>query len=77
MLENILDLLGSINPLYATSGLVLGFIVGLTGVGGGSLMTPILILLFGIHPETAVGTDLLYAGVTKAVGTAAIDTTAP
>ena len=70
LLENTLDLLGSINPLYATSGLVLGFIVGLTGVGGGSLMTPILVLLFGIHPATAVGTDLLYAGVTKAVGTA-------
>jgi uncharacterized protein len=70
LLENTLHLLGSINPLYATSGLVVGFIVGLTGVGGGSLMTPILVLLFGIHPATAVGTDLLYAGATKAVGTA-------
>ncbi len=44
-------------------------LVGLTGVGGGSLMTPALILLFGIHPVTAVGTDLLQASVTKAVGT--------
>jgi uncharacterized membrane protein YfcA len=70
LLENTLDLLGSINPLYTTSGLVIGFIVGLTGVGGGSLMTPILVLLFGIHPATAVGTDLLFAGVAKAVGTA-------
>ena len=70
LLENTLDLLGSINPLYTTSGLVIGFIVGLTGVGGGSLMTPILVLLFGVHPATAVGTDLLFAGVTKAVGTA-------
>jgi len=43
--------------------------VGLTGVGGGSLMTPLLVLLFGIHPITAVGTDLLYASVTKSAGT--------
>jgi hypothetical protein len=42
--------------------------VGLTGVGGGSLMTPLLILLFGIHPATAVGTDLLYAAATKTGG---------
>ncbi|MDR2216333.1 MAG: sulfite exporter TauE/SafE family protein [Nevskiaceae bacterium] len=55
--------------LYALSGLVVGFIVGLTGVGGGSLMTPVLILLFGVHPATAVGTDLLYAAITKSVGT--------
>jgi uncharacterized protein len=45
-------------------------LVGLTGVGGGSLMTPLLVLLFGFHPSTAVGTDLLYASVTKSVGTA-------
>lgn len=45
-------------------------LVGMTGVGGGSLMTPILVLLFGFHPVTAVGTDLLYASVTKTVGTA-------
>jgi uncharacterized membrane protein YfcA len=57
-----------INPLYAVSGLFVGLLVGLTGVGGGSLMTPLLILLFGIHPSTAVGTDLLYAAVTKTVG---------
>src|SRR5262249_32471797 len=43
---------------------------GLTGMGGGSLMTPLLILLFGVHPLTAVGTDLLYAAVTKTAGTA-------
>jgi uncharacterized membrane protein YfcA len=52
---------------YAIAGLVVGFIVGLTGVGGGSLMTPIL-LWFGISPSTAVGTDLLYAAITKAGG---------
>lgn len=57
-----------IELLYALSGLVVGFIVGLTGVGGGSLMTPLLILLFGIHPATAVGTDLLYAATTKSAG---------
>ena len=48
----------------------MGFVVGLTGVGGGSLMTPLLVLLFGFHPATAVGTDLLYASVTKTCGTA-------
>jgi uncharacterized protein len=51
------------------SGFVIGAIVGLTGVGGGSLMTPLLVLLFGIHPATAVGTDLLYAAITKSGGT--------
>ncbi len=49
---------------YVIAGLVVGFIVGMTGVGGGSLMTPILIY-FGISPTTAVGTDLLYAAITK------------
>ncbi|HQR04317.1 MAG: sulfite exporter TauE/SafE family protein [Proteobacteria bacterium] len=51
------------------SGFVVGAIVGITGVGGGSLMTPLLVLLFGIHPATAVGTDLLYAAITKSGGT--------
>ena len=55
--------------LYTLSGFAVGAIVGLTGVGGGSLMTPLLVLLFGIHPATAVGTDLLYAAITKAGGT--------
>src|ERR1700744_5998633 len=58
-----------INPLYVVSGFGVGLLVGRTGVGGGSLMTPLLILLFGIHPATAVGTDLLYAASTKTVGT--------
>ncbi|HVY04462.1 MAG TPA: sulfite exporter TauE/SafE family protein [Burkholderiales bacterium] len=53
---------------YALSGLLVGFIVGLTGVGGGSLMTPLLVMVFGISPATAVGTDLLYASLTKATG---------
>ncbi len=56
--------------LYVFSGLFVGTVVGLTGVGGGSLMTPILVLLFGVQPATAVGTDLLYAAATKSVGTA-------
>lgn len=60
----------SIDPLYSLSGFVVGIIVGLTGVGGGSLMTPLLILLFNIHPATAVGTDLLFAAVTKTAGSA-------
>lgn len=54
---------------YIFSGFVVGAIVGVTGVGGGSLMTPLLVLLFGIHPATAVGTDLLYAAITKSGGT--------
>ncbi|MEJ0004209.1 MAG: sulfite exporter TauE/SafE family protein [Pararobbsia sp.] len=58
-----------IDWLYSASGLGVGFLVGLTGVGGGSLMTPLLVLLFGVHPATAVGTDLLYAAVTKTGGT--------
>lgn len=55
--------------LYTLSGFAVGVIVGLTGVGGGSLMTPLLVLLFGVHPATAVGTDLLYAAITKSGGT--------
>lgn len=55
------------DPTYVISGLVVGFIVGLTGVGGGSLMTPIL-LHFGVPPSSAVGTDLLYAAITKGGG---------
>jgi uncharacterized membrane protein YfcA len=64
-----LNLIHLINPLYAISGLVVGALVGFTGVGGGSLMTPLLVLVFGIHPTVAVGTDLLYAAATKSVGT--------
>ena len=52
---------------YIAAGLFVGFVVGMTGVGGGSLMTPIL-LYFGVSPASAVGTDLLYAAITKAGG---------
>ena len=60
-----------IDPIYSLSGFGVGLLVGMTGVGGGSLMTPLLILLFGINPATAVGTDLLYAAVTKTAGSVA------
>jgi uncharacterized membrane protein YfcA len=58
-----------VDPLFMLSGFFVGLLVGQTGVGGGSLMTPILVLIFGVHPATAVGTDLLYASATKTVGT--------
>ena len=64
-----MEFVSAFEPLYALSGFAVGFVVGMTGVGGGSLMTPLLILFFGIHPVTAVGTDLLFAAVTKTVGT--------
>src|ERR1700744_1162726 len=60
----------SVSLLYAAAGLLVGAMVGLTGVGGGSLMTPILMLLFGQSPSVAVGTDLLFAATTKLVATA-------
>ncbi|MDY7579559.1 sulfite exporter TauE/SafE family protein [Herbaspirillum sp. RTI4] len=56
---------------YVISGFAVGLLVGLTGVGGGSLMTPLLTLMFGIHPSVAVGTDLAFASLTKTAGTIA------
>ena len=56
------------DPLLILFGLGVGVLVGLTGMGGGSLMTPLLILVFGVKPVTAIGTDLAYAAVTKTVG---------
>jgi uncharacterized membrane protein YfcA len=61
-------LFATIQPLFVLSGFAVGVLVGMTGVGGGSLMTPLLILLFHVHPVTAVGTDLIYASVTKTGG---------
>ena len=61
--SEIAKLLQSFDPVFAFSGFLVGTLVGLTGVGGGSLMTPILVLFFGIHPTTAVGTDLIYAAI--------------
>ncbi|HEX2943109.1 MAG TPA: sulfite exporter TauE/SafE family protein [Rhodopila sp.] len=54
---------------FMLSGFIVGLLIGQTGMGGGSLMTPLLMLFFGVHPATAVGTDLLYASATKTVGT--------
>jgi uncharacterized membrane protein YfcA len=54
-----------LNPV---AGFVVGVLVGFTGVGGGALMTPLLVFFFGVAPQTAVGTDLLFASITKAVG---------
>lgn len=65
----VMSVVHTLDLLYTISGFCVGTLVGMTGVGGGSLMTPLLILLFGIHPATAVGTDLLYAAATKTVGT--------
>lgn len=65
-----IGVMGTPAGLYVVTGLLVGLLVGLTGVGGGSLMTPILVLLFGVHPAAAVGTDLLYAAASKSVGTA-------
>jgi len=54
---------------YILSGFAVGLLVGMTGVGGGSLMTPLLTLLFGVNPSVAVGTDLAFASLTKSAGT--------
>ena len=56
--------------LYVAAGLFVGAMVGLTGVGGGSLMTPILVLIFGQSPAVAVGTDLVFSATTKLAATA-------
>lgn len=63
-----LNLLGGIDLSYTVAGAFVSLLVGLTGVGGGSLMAPILILVFGINPAVAVGTDLWFAAITKSVG---------
>src|SRR5215218_2114999 len=56
------------DPVLVLFGLGVGVLVGTTGMGGGSLMTPLLILLLGVKPVVAVGTDVAYAAVTKTVG---------
>ena len=57
-----------IDPLVVAFGLGVGTLIGLTGIGGGSLMTPLLVLVIGVHPVVAVGTDLAYGAITKTVG---------
>lgn len=61
-------MLSGIDLGYTAAGAFVSFLVGLTGVGGGSLMAPLLILLFGINPAVAVGTDLWFAAITKGLG---------
>ena len=56
------------DPAIIFFGFGVGFLVGLTGMGGGSLMTPLLVLVFGVKPMTAIGTDIFYAAITKTVG---------
>ena len=56
------------DPAIVIFGFGIGAMVGMTGMGGGTLMTPLLILLFGVKPVTAIGTDIFYAAVTKTVG---------
>src|SRR3989442_7744735 len=56
------------DPVIVVFGFAIGMLIGMTGMGGGSLMTPLLILVFGVQPVTAVGTDIFYGAVTKTVG---------
>ena len=56
------------DPLVVLFGLGVGILIGLTGIGGGSLMTPLLILVVGVQPVVAIGTDLAYGAITKTVG---------
>ncbi len=65
-----MNIWSQLDALHAIAGLLVGIMVGLTGVGGGALMTPLLVLLFGVSPQTAVGTDLLFAASTKTAGSA-------
>src|SRR5688572_16805432 len=58
----------TMDPLIILFGLGVGILVGITGIGGGSLMTPLLILVFGTQPVVAIGTDLAYGAITKTVG---------
>jgi len=62
---------GMVDIRFTLIGLIIGFLIGLTGMGGGSLMTPVMILIMGVKPVIAVGTDLAYGAITKIVGGAA------
>src|SRR5204862_2603738 len=57
-----------VDLLNSLAGFLVGMLVGFTGVGGGALMTPLLVFMFGIAPQTAIGTDLLFAAITKGFG---------
>jgi len=68
-MDPVVEIFGlGIDPAIILFGFGIGFLVGMTGMGGASLMTPLLILIFGIKPVTAIGTDIFYAAITKTVG---------
>src|ERR671915_279882 len=68
-MDPVIEIFGrGIDPAIIVFGFGIGLLVGMTGMGGASLMTPLLILIFGISPVTAIGTDIFYAAVTKTVG---------
>jgi uncharacterized protein len=68
-MDPVIEIFGlGIDPKIIIFGFGIGVLVGMTGMGGASLMTPLLILLFGIQPVTAIGTDIFYAAITKTVG---------
>src|SRR4051812_47653599 len=58
----------TVDALNPVAGFIVGVLVGFTGVGGGALMTPLLVFFFGVAPQTAIGTDLLFACITKVFG---------
>src|SRR3546814_6140002 len=68
ILDSIIESLVTLDWINAIAGFGVGTLVGLTGFGGGALMTPIMVMLFGISPHTAVGTDLWFAAITKIFG---------
>src|SRR5918911_3832103 len=68
-MDSVVEIFGfGFDPKIILFGFGIGLLVGMTGMGGASLMTPILVLVFGITPVTAIGTDIFYAAVTKTVG---------
>src|SRR3982751_6169116 len=68
-MDQVVHILGfGFDPKIILFGFGIGLLVGMTGMGGGSLMTPMLILVFGIQPVTAIGTDIFYSAITKTVG---------
>src|ERR671922_1948091 len=68
-MDPVVEIFGlGIDPAIVIFGFGIGLLVGMTGMGGASLMTPMLILVFGISPVTAIGTDIFYAAITKTVG---------
>ena len=68
-MDQVVHILGfGFDPKIILFGFMIGLLIGMTGMGGASLMTPLLILVFGIQPVTAIGTDIFYGAVTKTVG---------